>query len=75
MEELFNKWLESKDTTENVINHLKGQKYFHLDFLKYVTEQCNIPVVSKSFTAKQVVDELEDCDTLDDAIMFFKEKM
>jgi len=45
MEELFNKWLESKDTTENIINHLKGQKAFHLDFLKYVTEQCNIPVV------------------------------
>lgn len=45
MEELFNKWLESKDTTENIINHLKGQKSFHLDFLKYVTEQCNIPVV------------------------------
>jgi hypothetical protein len=48
MEELFNKWLESKDTTENVINHLKGQKFFHLDFLKYVAEQCNIPVVGLS---------------------------
>ncbi len=45
MEELFNKWLESKDTTENIINHLKGQKSFPLDFLKYVTEQCNIPAV------------------------------
>ena len=31
--------------------------------------------VSKSFTAEEVVNELEDCDTLDDAIMFFKEQM
>jgi len=31
--------------------------------------------VSKSFTAEQVVNELEDCDTLDDAIMFFKQQM
>jgi chromosomal replication initiation ATPase DnaA len=29
--------------------------------------------VVKSFTAEQVVNELEECDTLDDAIMFFKE--
>lgn len=35
----------------------------------------DIPAVSKSFTAEEVVNELEDCDTLDDAIMFFKEQM
>ena len=29
--------------------------------------------VVKSFTTEEVVNELEDCDTLDDAIMFFKE--
>jgi len=46
MEELFNSWLESKDTTKNIIDHLKGQKRFHLDFLKYVNEQCDIPRVS-----------------------------
>ena len=34
-----------------------------------------IHIVSKSFTAEEVVNELEDCDTLDDAIMFFKEQM
>ena len=33
-----------------------------------------IAVVSKSFTAKQIVDLLEDEETLDDAILFFKEK-
>lgn len=38
---------------------------------KYVEE--TILAVSKSFTAEEVVNELEDCDTLDDAIMFFKE--
>ncbi len=31
--------------------------------------------VSKTFTAEEVVNELEDCDTMDDAIMFFKEQM
>jgi hypothetical protein len=31
--------------------------------------------VGKLFTAEEVVNELEDCDTLDDAIMFFKEQM
>jgi len=29
--------------------------------------------VSSSFTADEVVKELEDCETLDDAIMFFKQ--
>jgi len=31
--------------------------------------------VVKSFTAEKVVNELEDCETLDDAIMFFKEQI
>ena len=38
-------------------------------------KKLTIPDVSKSFTAEEVVNELEDCDTLDDAIMFFKEQM
>lgn len=33
-----------------------------------------LPIVSKSFTAKQIVDLLENEETLDDAILFFKEK-
>ena len=41
----------------------------------HLTEQLRIHDVSKSFTAEEVVNELEDCDTLDDAIMFFKEHM
>ncbi len=50
-------------------------EYYKL--LEYVEEleQLTIPAVSKSFTAGEVVNELEDCDTLDDAIMFFKEQM
>ncbi len=39
------------------------------------TKQLSIHIVRKSFTAEEVVNELEDCDTLDDAIMFFKEQM
>jgi len=46
MEELFNSWLESKDTSTNIIEHLKTQKSFHLSFLKYVNEQCNMPIVT-----------------------------
>ena len=60
MEELFNKWLESKDTTENVINHLKGQKSFHLDFLKYVTEQCKIRFVVGQSEQLKAVEKLKD---------------
>jgi len=39
------------------------------------TKQLPIHIVRKSFTAEEVVNELEDCDTLDDAIMFFKEQI
>ncbi len=45
------------------------------DIKKHISQQLNILHVSKSFTAEGVVNELEDCDTLDDAIMFFKEQM
>ena len=58
-------------------------KHFDLDNYKdWIEEQLtncrkqlSIHIVSKSFTAEEVVNELEDCDTLDDAIMFFKEQM
>ena len=43
--------------------------------LQIQVKKLTIPAVSKSFTAKEVVNELESCDTLDDAIMFFKEQM
>lgn len=43
--------------------------------LQIQVKKLAIPAVSKSFTAEEVVNELEDCDTLDDAIMFFKEQM
>ena len=32
-----------------------------------------IPDVVKSFSAEQVINELKDCETLDDAIMYFSE--
>ena len=44
------------------------------DIKKHISQQLNILHVSNSFTAEEVVNELEDCDTLDDAIMFFKEQ-
>jgi hypothetical protein len=37
------------------------------------SEALTIPVVVKSFSAEQVVNELKDCETLDDAIMYFSE--
>lgn len=47
----------------------------YVDWLEEkLTEQLTIPVVVKSFTAEDVVNELKDSDTLDDAIMFFKEQ-
>lgn len=44
-------------------------------YYKKIEQALNIPVVSKTFTAEFVVNELEDCDTLDDAIMYFKQQM
>ena len=32
---LFDDWIKSLDTSENIIEHLKGQKAFHLKFLEY----------------------------------------
>ena len=40
---------------------------------KILTEQLTISSVSSSFTADEVVSELEQCDTIDDAVMFFKQ--
>jgi len=36
-------------------------------------KQLTLTDVVKSFTAEQVVSELKDCETLDDAIMYFSE--
>ena len=41
--------------------------------LDAIMEALTIPVVVKSFSAEQVVNELKDCETLDDAIMYFSE--
>jgi len=45
------------------------------DKAQMISEILDLYIVRKSFTAEEVVNELEDCDTLDDAIMFFKEQM
>ena len=42
---------------------------------EHVTEQLRLYGVSKSFTANDVVNELEDSDHLDDAIQYFKEQI
>ncbi len=61
-------WLSfNNHPSKEQINELRN------DIKKHISEQLNILHVSKSFTAEEVVNELEDCDTLDDAIMFFKE--
>ena len=39
----------------------------------YLVKNLSLSGVSKSFTIKEIVNELEDSDHLDDAIMFFKE--
>ena len=60
---------ELKLDMQQVVRLMEG---YHRELVKNNVDLAN---VSKSFTAEQVVDELEDCETLDDAIMFFKEKM
>ena len=54
-------WIDTNDNIE-------------MNYLKWVENKAlTIPDFVKSFTTEEVVNELEDCDTLDDAIMFFKE--
>ena len=60
------------DTLNDIISELK---WGNLDPIEAHDRVLLLFNVSKSFTAEQVVEELEDCDTLDDAIMFFKEQM
>jgi hypothetical protein len=38
-----------------------------------LVKKLTIPVVVKSFTAKQVANELKDCETIDDAIRYFED--
>ena len=64
-------WVHEHPT---VLMHIVA-KWVTEKFISSQLKNCSIPAVSKSFTAEEVVNELEDCDTLDDAIMFFKEQM
>ena len=42
-------------------------------YLENQNKQLRLHVVVKSFSAEQVVSELKDCETLDDAKMYFSE--
>ena len=54
-------WIDTNDNIE-------------MDYLKWVENKAlTIHGVVKSFSAEQVVNELKDCETLDDAIMYFSE--
>ena len=85
IEEMIKKWDEQIDLHRRVCDDpLMYTKEERLKNSHYAQAICavvadlkklTIPTVSKSFTAEEVVNELEDCDTLDDAIMFFKEQM
>jgi hypothetical protein len=54
-------------------HNLAAKKVLNANEAENKGQTLPIDSVVKSFTAEQVVAELEDCDTLDDAIMFFKE--
>lgn len=32
---IFDDWIDSKDTSQNIIEHLKSQKAFHIEFLTF----------------------------------------
>lgn len=67
----------------NIIELIKDAAFFgghipneRLDECRYffdnvIEKQCIIPVVVKSFTAEEVVSELKENETIDDAISFF----
>ena len=58
-----------------ILEIITQHKYDHISSEQAVSELLDLFAVSNSFTAEEVVNELEDCDTLDDAIIFFKEQM
>lgn len=64
------KWLKTVETELEI----KPIQYFALMKLleDFHNEQLRLYGVSKSFTAEDVVNELEDSEHLDDAIQYFK---
>jgi hypothetical protein len=72
-QEFYNDFVSRYEIQKKYQNKDKRQLLFEV-IEKYAEhKQLLIHSVVKSFTAEQVVKELEDCETLDDAIMFFKE--
>jgi len=67
------KWLKTAETELEI----KPSQYFALVKLleDFHNEQLRLYGVSKSFTAEDVVNELEDSDHLDDAIQYFKKQI
>jgi len=56
---------------ESWINKIEKAAY-NKGYKDAESKQCDIPVVGKSFTVKQIVELLEEEETLDDAKLFFK---
>lgn len=59
----FDSIVKSYCNKENYIKILKAEN-------KELKEQLRLHGVVKSFSAEQIVSELKDCETLDDAIMY-----
>tara|TARA_B110000046_G_C12709409_1_gene279930 strand:+ start:311 stop:535 length:225 start_codon:yes stop_codon:yes gene_type:complete len=66
-EELINKHLDRL----NANNIIGKDGNIYKGFLNAINEALTIPVVVKSFTAEDVVNELKENETLDDAISYF----
>lgn len=67
-----------RDMNKDLLNNISGNELVSLikEYLNTSESKNDVsPDVSKSFTAEFVVNELEQCDTLDDAIMYFKQQM
>ena len=67
----YNKWLTEVWSKQH--SNIPFMKDAPNAYLKYRTKQLTLNGVVKSFSAEQVVNELKDCETLDDAIMYFSE--
>lgn len=66
-------WSElNTEQTEYLKGYINRQRQ---DAVKhYQAEQLRLHNVVKSFTAEEVIKVLEDCDHVDDAIMYFNER-
>lgn len=59
IDEIFDRWVDSMNTTENRREHLKSQKSFHIDFADFLLDELKIKFVSIDDKPKAIGGRIE----------------